>query len=175
MAAKVAAGHSSMLSEVQHLLWQKLLSGEVAIQSQEDQLQSNAMICHCTSTGRRTVSGPASRPSPTHLRTPPTTTISATLHTRSCASRGVSLRPRAALNRLTANRKRASRGSGPEARPPKVLRRVPLERSWLVSQRGICEFEHHMSKVTCWTIRIAGRYHTVAFDAVDGQSWPANL
>jgi hypothetical protein len=65
------------------------------------------------------------------------------------------------LKRLTAKRKRASRGSGPEARPPKVLRRAPLARSLLVSQRGTCsagQATHTGGIFVSFAVRFAFRY-----------------
>ena len=68
--------------------------------------------------------------------TPPTTTISATLQTKSCASRSVSLRPAAFLNIATVNSNRDTRGAGPEALPPNVLSLAPAGRTLLTSHEG---------------------------------------
>ena len=72
------------------------------------------------------------------LRTPPTTTTSAILHTTSCASIEDSLRPAAFLKTLTVKFMRDSSGSGPLARPPNVLRGAPAGLTFDKSQRGIC-------------------------------------
>ena len=83
------------------------------------------------------------------LRTPPQTTTSATLHTISWHSMDVSLRPAAALNVRTRNLKSSSSGSGPEARPPNVLRGVPAGRIFDRSQLGICPA---YSRPTSWRV-----------------------
>src|SRR5208282_3818555 len=69
-------------------------------------------------------------------RTPPTTTMSPTLHIKSWHSMLVSFLPVAARNVATVNLNRSSSGAGPEERPPKVLRGAPAGRSWERSQEG---------------------------------------
>jgi len=68
--------------------------------------------------------------------TPPLTTMSATMHIRSWHSRDVSLRPAAFLKSWTANLNSRSSGSGPDARPPNVLRGEPAGRRALRSHFG---------------------------------------
>ena len=72
------------------------------------------------------------------LRTPPTTTTSAVLHTMSWHSRLFSLRPAAALNTLTVKLNKASRGSGPLDLPPNVLSGAPFSLILDKSHCGIC-------------------------------------
>ena len=57
--------------------------------------------------------------------TPPTTTTSAILQQISWASNDVSLRPPAPLNIFTQKWNKSSKGSGPDARPPKVFNGAP--------------------------------------------------
>ena len=71
-------------------------------------------------------------------RTPPTTTMSAILQTKSWHSNEVSFRPLAPLMTSIENRNNCSSGSGPEARPPKVLSLAPLGRILSKFHRGIC-------------------------------------
>ena len=71
------------------------------------------------------------------LRTPPTTTTSAILHIKSCASSGVNFRPADCLTIATENLNRRSNGSGPDARPPNVFKRAPAGRTPDISQDGI--------------------------------------
>src|SRR5210317_973537 len=61
-------------------------------------------------------------------RTPPTTTTSPILHIMSWHSILFSLRPAAPLNLATTNLNKSFNGSGPEARPPKVLSLAPAGR-----------------------------------------------
>ena len=70
------------------------------------------------------------------LRTPPTTTMSAILHTRSWHSRDVNFLPAATLNRSTVKLNRSAKGSGPEARPPKVFSLAPAGRTLVKSHLG---------------------------------------
>ena len=71
------------------------------------------------------------------LRTPPTTTISAILHTMSFASTDLSLSPAAFRKVFIVNLNNSSRGSGPEALPPNVLRGVPAGLTFDKSHLGI--------------------------------------
>ena len=70
-------------------------------------------------------------------RTPPTTTISPTLHMRSWHSIDESLRPCASLKVLTAKLNRSIRGAGPDALPPKVFNRAPAGRTFSTFHLGI--------------------------------------
>ena len=70
-------------------------------------------------------------------RTPPTTTISAILHTRSWHSIDVSFLPAALLKVSQVKRKRSSRGFGPDALPPNVLSLAPEGRTLEISHFGI--------------------------------------
>ncbi len=72
------------------------------------------------------------------LLTPPTTTTSPTLQMMSWHSSGDSFLPADNLKVDTVNSKRLRNGSGPEDRPPNVLRRAPAGRSLEVSQVGTC-------------------------------------
>ena len=70
-------------------------------------------------------------------RTPPTTTTSPTLHIRSWHSIEDSLRPSAFLNICTEKLNKSTKGAGPLALPPKVLRRAPAGRTFVISHFGI--------------------------------------
>ena len=70
-------------------------------------------------------------------RTPPHTTTSAILHTKSCTSSEVSLRPAAPWKTPTAKLNNSSSGSAPLLLPPKVLRIAPAGRTPETSHLGI--------------------------------------
>ena len=70
--------------------------------------------------------------------TPPTTTTSPTLQTKSCASIASSLLPAAFLNISIAKSKRFTSGCGPEALPPIVFSLAPAGLMRVTSTFGIC-------------------------------------
>jgi hypothetical protein len=70
-------------------------------------------------------------------RTPPTTTMEAIMQQSSWASMLLSLVPARCMKRLMVKSKSCFSGSGPEARPPKVLSMEPLGRTLERSYLGI--------------------------------------
>ena len=69
--------------------------------------------------------------------TPPTTTMSATLHTTSWHSMDVSLRPSALRKTSTQKWNKSSNGCAPDARPPNVSSLAPAGRTPDISHLGI--------------------------------------